>query len=193
MIKSRTKIFLRKIIGSITILGILVSFFLNNRKDNLHDILFVVLYQNGMSLYFQPIVYLIVFAEILKIRKIRDVIEIRNKTDFILKKLIYLLIIEWLVFWLCILIPYCILNIKDLFQLGNPILACLILLLHMGMMLLVMIIMISAYEAAYPYMVLFFGLAAAYCYHFVIEISHILPKYSIIFDPIYRAIHQIYF
>lgn len=88
MTKSRTSSFIKVMLFLSAIVGLVAGMYLNNRPDSIRDIPFVFVYQNSMSIYFEPIIYILVFIEVIKIRRIRDAIEVRNKTDFVLDKLI---------------------------------------------------------------------------------------------------------
>ena len=193
MTKSRTSSFIKVMLFLSAIVGLVAGMYLNNRPDSIRDIPFVFVYQNSMSIYFEPIIYILVFIEVIKIRRIMDAIEVRNKTDFVLDKLIQLVVSEWAIFWICALVPYWLLNLKTSFKFGTPTLGILILGLNMVTMLLGMLLLLSAYKLPYPYLILLLVLAITGGYHYGIELNCFLPHYSPIFDPTYRAIHQIYF
>ncbi|MGQ5708485.1 hypothetical protein [Lactobacillus sp. PSON] len=174
-------------------IGLVTSFFYSSHHYEMADIPYVFLYGHGVSLYFQTAVYLIVFTQILRLRPIRNMIEVRNKTNETILKLFRLVLLDWLIFWSCLLIPYCLIHRTKLFQVGDWRLGLLLLVMHMLLMLIVMLIMIAAYSMPYPYLAFVFALLVTLLYHYNLERPILMVKYSIIFDPLYQAIHHIYY
>lgn len=191
--QNRTHAYIKKTTFLIAVLGLIASFYLGNTQSDTNEIPFVFLYENGLSLYFQSAVYIIVFTQVLRFRMVRNFIEIRNKTEMILIKLVRLIVLEWGIFWASVLVPYCVLHFLTLFKLGNPIIGIILLLMHMILMLILMLIIVLAYQMPYPYLIVIFSIFVMQLYHYGLEIPVLLPKYSMIFDPMYRAIHHIYF
>ena len=174
-------------------IGLVASFFFSNSSDDMVEIPYTFLYKHGISLYFQTAVYLIAFTQILRLRPIRNMIEVRNKTNETIVKLFKLVLLDWLIFWSCLLIPYCLIHRAKLFQVGDWRLGLLLLTLHMLLMLILMLIMIAAYSMPYPYLVFIFAFLVTLLYHYNLERPILMVKYSIIFDPLYQAIHHVYY
>lgn len=191
--QNRTRKYLVQTVIAIAIIGLFASFYLASQQDDMNEIPFVFLYQNGLSFYFQSAVYIIAFTQVVRFRSIRNVVEIRNKTAEVIAKLVKMIVFDWLVFWICVLVPYCVLYFSTLFKLGDWRIGLLLLLMHMVLMLILMLLIVIAYCIPYSYLIVVFSIFITLIYHFSIEISLLLPKYSLIFDPMYRAIHHIYF
>ncbi|WRM23226.1 hypothetical protein UHQ56_02975 [Lacticaseibacillus rhamnosus] len=68
----------------------------------------------------------------------------------------------------------------------------LVLLLRFLVLCVLGIIILSAYEAQHPILILLAVLLLNFIYHYWIEIHYLLIMYSPIYDPVYRAIHHIY-
>lgn len=191
--QNRTGKFIRQTIIWIAIIGLVASFYLGSGQSDTNEIPFIFLYQNGLSLYFQSAIYIIAFTQVVRFRAVRNFVEVRNQTNKIVANLAKLIVIDWAVFWVFVLVPYCLLHSASLFKLGNWRIGLIVLLMHMLLMLILMLILVGAYRLPYPYLIVIFSILATLIYHYNIENPLLLPKYSLIFDPMYRAIHHIYF
>ncbi|MBP2057383.1 hypothetical protein J2Z60_000547 [Lactobacillus colini] len=186
---TKTKKYLYFSIMCIGILGLIASSYF----ANIPDMVRVVAYIHGFSLYFQSGVYVIVFVQILTFKKVRNLITIRHQTEYITKFLIKLVILDWFIFWICSFLPYAIFNHAQLFKYGKPTYGLLILMLHMLVMLMAMLIIVSSYYFPYPYLIVIFVIFITLMYHYNFERSILLPRYSHIFNPLWQAMHNEYY
>lgn len=191
--QDKTERYFKQTLFWIAGIGLFTSFFFSTGSDDMVEIPYTFLYKHGISLYFQTAVYFIVYTQVLRLRPIRNMIEVRNKTNETILKLFRLVLLDWLVFWSCLLLPYCLMHWTKLFQVGDWRLGLLLLIMHMLLMIIVMLIMIAAYSMPYPYLTFVFAVLVTLLYHYNLERPILMVKYSIIFDPLYQAIHHVYF
>lgn len=156
------------------------------------DIVYFFLYNNLLSLYLQTFVLLIIFSQILKVRPIAVFLGIRQAETGLVKKLLQLILLDILVMTVGLAIPY-LLGVHHYFRWGSPALGSLLLFLHLLCFTLCALFMILSLRVSRPWLIFIIAIAVIMLYHYNLEQSTLLSKYSIIFDPLYRATHYIYF
>lgn len=178
------------------LLVVIVSFFayltLVRPMAAKYDLVFAIAYQHGNSLYFQSIIYLLVFLQVLVVRKVSAEIATRRKTKTIIIKLAALIGLEWLIYGSVLFLSYYLFKSHSFIKMGDPKLGSMIILMHLSLMLFLMLAILLAYKIPFPYLVLVFAVAITSAYHYQFELTQFLPKYNPIFDPLYQAIHHIY-
>ncbi len=156
------------------------------------DIVYFFLYNNLLSLYLQTFVLLIIFGQILKVRPIAVFLGIRQAETGLVKKLLQLILLDILVMTVGLAIPY-LLGVRHYFRWGSPALGSLLLFLHLLCFALCALFMLLSLKVSHPWLVFIIAIAVIMLYHYNLEQSILLTKYSILFDPLYRAIHRVYF
>ncbi|MGM9911675.1 MAG: hypothetical protein ACI31N_08880 [Lacticaseibacillus absianus] len=156
------------------------------------DIVYFFLYNNLLSLYLQTFVLLIIFGQILKVRPIAVFLGIRQAETGLVKKLLQLILLDILVMMVGLALPY-LLGVRHYFRWGSPALGSLLLFLHLLCFALCALFMILSLRVSHPWLVFIIAIAVIMLYHYNLEQSTLLSKYSILFDPLYRAIHRVYF
>lgn len=156
------------------------------------DIVYFFLYNNLLSLYLQTFVLLIIFGQILKVRPIAVFLGIRQAETGLVKKLLQLILLDILVMTVGLAIPY-LLGVRHYFRWGSPALGSLLLFLHLLCFALCALFMILSLRVSHPWLIFIIAIAVIMLYHYNLEQSTLLSKYSILFDPLYRAIHRVYF
>lgn len=156
------------------------------------DIVYFFLYNNLLSLYLQTFVLLIIFGQILKVRPIAVFLGIRKAETGLVKKLLQLILLDILVMTVGLAIPY-LLGVRHYFRWGSPALGSLLLFLHLLCFTLCALFMILSLRVSHPWLIFIIAIAVIMLYHYNLEQSTLLSKYSILFDPLYRAIHRVYF
>lgn len=156
------------------------------------DIVYFFLYNNLLSLYLQTFVLLIIFGQILKVRPIAVFLGIRQAETGLVKKLLQLILLDILVMTVGLALPY-LLGVRHYFRWGSPALGSLLLFLHLLCFALCALFMILSLRVSHPWLIFIIAIAVIMLYHYNLEQSTLLSKYSILFDPLYRATHYIYF
>ncbi|MCZ3622128.1 hypothetical protein [Lactobacillus mulieris] len=157
-----------------------------------YDIIFAVSFQHGLSIYLQSLLYVLVFFQVLVARKVSNAIAVRKQTKKVISKLAGLIVVEWLLFWIPFLGSYYLFKSHNFFKMGDFKFGLWILLAHMLLMLFLMLSLLLAYRLPFPYFIIILVIAITWSYHLCFEFTLILPKYSKLFDPLYRATHYIY-
>ncbi|WP_270448270.1 hypothetical protein [Lactobacillus delbrueckii] len=156
------------------------------------DIVYFFLYNNLLSLYLQTFILLIIFGQILKVRPIAVFLGIRQAETGLVKKLLQLILLDILVMTVGLALPY-LLSVRHYFRWGSPALGSLLLFLHLLCFALCAFFMILSLRVSHPWLIFIIAIAVIMLYHYNLEQSTLLSKYSILFDPLYRAIHRVYF
>ncbi|WP_283600292.1 hypothetical protein [Lactobacillus hominis] len=174
----------------IILIGLLGGFSLI-RHAHTPDFINLYFDSNLISLYIEPFFFILTTAEMVWLNPIRNYAIIRNQNHKILTKLIALIILNWLLLYTSLLLPFMFLN-KPFFILGKINDGIFIVLIHIFIVLILSLLLIKVYESSNPYFLLFLVILIITTYHFSIEKRILLPLYSQFFDPLWRAKHHIY-
>ena len=143
-----------------------------------------------VSLYLQPAVFLLFYKQILTFRNINVFVTVRKKNKWMTFHLMLLAAIYCLIFLLGLFVPYFFTD-YPLFKFGNPIVGIELILLHVLAFLLLLWLLVGGYNWHRPYLLLLMAIIIDLIYHYYIE-KNILINYSLVYDELYRAVHEIY-
>ena len=187
----QTKRFRALSLALIFILSVGACIYLLHAKGE-KDVVYFFLYNNLLSLYLQTFILLIIFGQILKVRPIAVYLRIRQAETGLVKKLFQVILLDILVMTVGLVLPY-LLGVRNYFRWGNPALGSLLLFLHLLCFALCALFMLLSLKVSHPWLIFIIAIAVIMLYHYNLEQSILLTKYSILFDPLYRAIHRVYF
>ena len=154
------------------------------------DIIGALIRFNFPVLISQSLLLIFMMWQVLRIRPIAPLVGIRRQSNNVQKKLLGVILAECMLYFFFYLTF--ILSGTTVFKDGSAIVGMLVLLLRFLVLCVLGIIILSAYEAQHPILILLAVLLLNFIYHYWIEIHYLLIMYSPIYDPVYRAIHHIY-
>ena len=179
----QTKRFRALSLALIFILSVGACIYLLHAKGE-KDVVYFFLYNNLLSMYLQTFILLIIFGQILKVRPIAVYLRIRQAETGLVKKLFQVILLDILVMTV---------GVRHYFRWGSPALGSLLLFLHLLCFALCALFMLLSLKVSHPWLIFIIAIAVIMLYHYNLEQSTLLSKYSILFDPLYRAIHRVYF
>lgn len=155
------------------------------------DIIGALIRFNFPVLISQNLLLIFMMWQVLRIRPIAPLVGIRRQSNTVQKKLLGVILAECMLYFFFYYLTF-ILSGTTVFKDGSAIVGILVLLLRFLVLCVLGIIILSAYEAQHPILILLAVLLLNFIYHYWIEIHYLLIMYSPIYDPVYRAIHHIY-
>lgn len=155
------------------------------------DMVGALIYQNFSVLLPQILLLAYLMHQLLIYRSIDRLISIRRQAAMIQQRLLQLVVIEISLYFGAYYAVFGISGIKP-FGEGIPLVGGLILLLRYLLMLILGIILVWGYQKRQSGLLLALTVLISVGYHYWLEVKYLLPLYSPIYDPLYRAIHHIY-
>lgn len=143
------------------------------------------------TLITQPLLSLYIAWQVASYRKITPLIKIRKQKNVIQIMLLRLILAESLCYFIIFYSMFLFSGIRW-FMDGNAILGIAIMLLHMVVICGLNMALIVLLDYKYGTSIIFSILILPMLYHYIIEMQSLLIMYSPVFDPLYRAIHEIY-
>ncbi|QNQ84380.1 hypothetical protein FP435_08095 [Lactobacillus sp. PV037] len=169
-----------------TIFGFLIFF---TRASD--DLPYLFIHQHGLSTYYQTFFLLLIAWEIFYFKKIRSLIIIRKMKSLFLYQLCLSIGANLILFILGLFLPFIFTGTFS-FKYGNPIYGSLIILLHFIILAILTWCLILLYNSKYPVIWLLLILFINIFYHQTLETNYLIIHYSKYFDPLWRAMHNVY-
>ena len=155
------------------------------------DIIGALIRFNFPVLISQSLLLIFMMWQILRVRPIEPLVSVRRQSNSVQRKLLGVILIECILYFFFYYLTF-ILSGAALFKDGSAVVGMLVLLLRFLVLCVLGILILKAYEAQHPILILLSVLLLNFIYHYWIEIHCLLIMYSPIYDPLYRAIHHIY-
>lgn len=161
----------------------------NNPEHN--DMIGALIRPNLSVLVPQSLLLMFMMWQVLTYRSIASLIQIRQQTELIQKRLLIVVVSEVTLYFLIYYAMFGFSGITPFID-GSPVIGTLILALRYLMMLILGIMIVGAYHVRRPSSLVILALLINIGYHYWIEVDHLLIMYSPLYDPLYRALHHIY-
>jgi len=181
-----------KQVGFVVVLAVISGGWCVLSNNDNQDMINTLIASHFAVLVSQTIVLLFFSWQVLKYRAIYPLIAIRKKTELLHYAFIKRLLIESCLYFGGYSLPFLFTDAPRFLD-GPMLTGSLLLFLRFLFIALMAILLVGMLHCKHPGMLLMTVFISNIIYHYVIEINYLLIMYSPIYDPLYRAIHGIYY
>lgn len=166
-----------------------VNVLTHNLKDS--DIIALYIAPNFSVLITQSLLLIFMMWQVLIYRSISELVIIRHKSSIVQKNIILLVSIETFIYISTYYASF-IFTGNRMFIEGNTRMGISLLFLRFLTLLIFAFLTASAYRYGHSMLLIIGSQILNLIYHYWLESTILLIKYSPLYDPLYRAIHHIY-
>lgn len=175
----------------VLILGVAAGLYSVSGRTKDADIILIMIAPHFSVLTIQTFLLLFISRQVMRYRSAANMIGVRRQTEYIQKRLVASIIVEVTLYFLGFYSTF-VFAAEPIFIDGGPVLGITILLLRYLVIMFLAVILVGVYQVSYPGTLTVFVMMVALAYHYIIEMNYLLIAYSPLYDPLYRAMHQIY-